>query len=129
MNIAAIIALALIATILCKLMDKYDKIYSVILAIAAAVLVMLAVFTYFIPAVDMIDRLFARSGLDGQYMEILFKALGISYITQFACDICRDNGENAIATQVELAGKIALLLLALPLFQALTEIVIRLTSL
>lgn len=129
MNIIAIAALAIIATILCKLMDKYDKIYSLLITLAVTTIVILLVFTYISPIMEMVHNLFTRSGLDYQYVEILFKALGICYVTQFAFDICKDSGENAMATQVELAGKVSLLILALPLFQALIEIVTKLISL
>ena len=129
MNIIAIVALALTATIMCKLMDKYNKIYSIIITLAATAIIILLVFTYISPIVETVNDLMTSSGLGYQYSEILFKALGICYITQFAYDICKDSNENAIATQVELAGKIALLILSLPLFKSLIEIVTKLTSL
>ena len=129
MNILAIVALAIIATIMCKLMDKYNKIYSVIITLAATSIILLVVFTYVSPIMSTITGLFTRSGLSYQYTEILFKALGICYITQLAYDICKDSNENAIDTQVELAGKVSLIILSLPLFQSLIEIVTKLTSL
>ena len=128
-DILAVIALALVATVLCKLLDKYDRIYSIFIAVAAVVLILLTLFTYISPIADTVQSLFTRAGLSSEYLEILFKALGICYITQFAYDICKDCGENAIATQIELTGKISLLILALPLFKGLTDVVMRLTTL
>lgn len=128
-NIAAVVGLALTATILCKLMDKYDKVYSVFIAIGATAAIMLLLFVSISPITVAVSSLFSRSGLDSGYLAVLIKALGICYITQFAYDICKDSGENAIATQIELAGKIALLLLALPLLNTLVETVLHLTSL
>ena len=46
---------------------------------------------------------------------MLFKALGICYLTQFAADSCRDAGESALAVKAEIAGRIAVLLISLPL--------------
>ena len=129
MNIVAVIALALVATILCKLLDPYDKSYATCIALGAGVSIMLMLFTYISPIADTVSSLFSRAALDSAYLEILFKALGICYITQFAYDICKDSGENAIATQIELTGKISLLILALPLFKSLTDVVMRLTAL
>ena len=67
--------------------------------------------------------LYEKAGTDEEYLTILFKALGICYITQFASDICKDCGENTLAVQAEIAGKIALMLLALPLFGTLAELI------
>lgn len=47
---------------------------------------------------------------------LLLRALGLCLTTQFACDVCKDAGETAIAARLETAGRAALLLLAMPLF-------------
>ena len=78
---------------------------------------------YISPIAETIYVLYEKAGADDEYLTILFKALGICYITQFAGDICRDCGENTLAVQTELAGKIALMLLALPLFNSLADII------
>ena len=50
-----------------------------------------------------------------QGIQVLLKALGICYITQLAADTCKDAGQQAIATKVELAGKVAVLAIAMPM--------------
>lgn len=49
--------------------------------------------------------------------QMILKALGLSFITELASGICRDSGEGSLAVWVEMAGKVALLLLALPLIK------------
>lgn len=68
-------------------------------------------------------ELFSQTGLDESYLTIVFRSLGICYVTQIACDHCRDSGENALASQLELAGRAALLIAALPMFSAAAETV------
>ena len=63
------------------------------------------------------------SGLPAEYLQVVFKAVGICLITQLAADTCRDAGEQALAAKAELAGKCFLLLLALPLFRQLLELI------
>jgi len=128
-SIIQIASLAVISVALCKLMGKYDRIYGLMIGAAASVLIILAVFAFVSPIIQTVDRLFLASGIDNQYVEILFKALGVCYIIQFACDVCRDGGENTLAAQLEFAGKVCLLTLALPLFQKLSEIVMKFMSL
>lgn len=55
--------------------------------------------------------------LTGDMWQTLLKALGIAFVTEIAMGICRDSGEGGLATWVEMTGKTALLLLALPLIK------------
>ena len=53
---------------------------------------------------------------------LLLKALGVSVLTQLAADACRDSGETALSNKVELAGKVTILLLCLPLVKAMIQL-------
>ncbi len=63
------------------------------------------------------------------YTELLFKALGIAILTQICADICRECGESALSTGVELTGKIEILLISLPMITEILSIAERLLSL
>jgi stage III sporulation protein AD len=117
MNIIAIAGIAILAAILAAMLRRYHQEYSVILSIAAGVIILFEVFANITPAVRQISTLLSSSGLSAEYAVILFKALGICFLAQFAADSCRDAGESALASKVELAGKIAIVILSLPLFE------------
>ncbi|MDR0991309.1 MAG: stage III sporulation AC/AD family protein [Ruminococcus sp.] len=122
MKLIQIAALCIIATVLCKILDG-RKDYILFIKIAAAAAILSGVILYVAPVTDTVNAVFEKAGADKSYLTVLFRALGICYITQFAADICRDSGESALAVQVELAGKVSLLLLALPMFEALADLV------
>ena len=61
--------------------------------------------------------------LDGEAWTILLKALGVAFITETAASMCRDRGEGTLAGWVELAGKLEILLLALPLIRTVMDTV------
>ena len=63
------------------------------------------------------------SGIDDSYYRIMFKCLGICFITQFGCDCCRELGENAIADQLLIFGKVSLLITSLPLYSAAVDLI------
>jgi stage III sporulation protein AD len=67
-----------------------------------------------------------KAQVDELYLVTLLKILGIAYIAEFGAQICRDAGEGTIASKIELAGKILILLLALPIFTAVLQVVVRL---
>lgn len=122
-NIVSVAGICIIATVLCKLFSSAGSEYSLYVKIAAAAALMSALILFVSPIAETVRSIYERAGADEEYLTILFKALGICYITQFACDICRDSGESALASQAELAGKLSLLIIALPLFDSLSEIV------
>ena len=117
MKIAAIIGIALIAMILCVLLKGYRPEYSVFLSLTAGILILLMALDALTPMMGTLSSLIELSGQGREAFSILLKALGVCFITQLASDACRDAGEGAIASKVELAGKVVILLLAMPLFE------------
>lgn len=93
------------------------------LVLAVSTIVFLNITDSIPPVLEKMDRLMAYSGLDREYLTILFKALGICWLTQFASDVCRDCNEGAIASAAEIFGKIQLVVLSLPLFESLIDVV------
>lgn len=81
-----------------------------------------------LPALDFVSGLIDRAMPGGEYTQVLFKGLGICLLTQFCTDTCRDAGENGLANKAELAGKISLLIIALPLFERIGEIALSLIN-
>ena len=79
------------------------------------------------PAITYLSQLGENASIIG-YVEVLFKALGIAILTQYTAEICRECGENAAASGVELTGKIEILLLCLPLIDEILVMTDKLLS-
>ena len=73
--------------------------------------------------VDSIKQIQTYVNLDRGYLSILMKMAGITYIAELASDLCRDAGYQAVAGQIELSGKLALLVVSMPVILALLETV------
>ena len=65
---------------------------------------------------------------EGGYLGILFKIIGITYLSEFCAGLCRDAGYNAIASQVEMAGKISLILLSMPVLMSVIDLVVKIVE-
>ena len=65
----------------------------------------------------------ATGGLDQEGWPILLKALGVAFLTEIAASVCRDSGETGLATWVETAGKLEVLLLSFPLIKTVLDTV------
>lgn len=57
----------------------------------------------------------------GEYLGFLFKAVGITYVCEFCASICKDAGYSAVAGQIEIFGKLSVLLMGVPILKAVIE--------
>lgn len=121
-------AVCVIAAILATLLKQYCREQAMFCVIGACVAVAIAMMAYLTPIAEQLNELFQKTGLPGAYLEILWKALGICYLTGIAGDLCQDCGESALARMVELWGRLSLVLLALPLLEALLQTVTEVLS-
>ena len=62
------------------------------------------------------------------HVTVLFRALGVAFLTQYAAEVCRESGEGGLASHVETVGKIELLLLSIPLMEEILTTADRLLS-
>lgn len=60
-------------------------------------------------------------GLDSVYIVTILKIIGISYIAEFASDVCKDCGYGSMANQIQVAGKLTVLCVSMPILLALLE--------
>lgn len=126
MQLHSVIGFSLCAAALSLLLRQYRLEYSLLLSIACGIGVLFWLFEELLPVLSKIQDFAALALSEQRGGEILLKSLGICFVTQLACDTCRDIGENAIAARLETAGKAAMLLLALPMFTELLERAIEL---
>lgn len=126
MDITSLVGLAVLSAVLCVIVRQMRPELALGVSIACGVIVMGAVISMLAPSVELISQLTDSAGLDGGYSRTLFKALAVCYISQLGSDCCRDAGESAIASKIELAGKAAVVVISLPVFSSLAEMVTEL---
>lgn len=122
-KIISVAGLCITASLMCKIIEKYNKEQAVITSVSCITVVFMMIFSMMSPVISEINSIFDSGGIKSENIQIIFKSLGISYVTQLASDVCRDCGENSTATAAEISGKVMLLITALPLFRELVSIV------
>ena len=110
MWIIAAAAAGLVGTVLALILGQYRPEFRMLVTAAVTLLLMAMV-------LEQLRSTMELTGLTGDYAAVLFKAVGICLLTQLAGDVCRDSGESSIASKIELAGRAAILLIAMPLIQ------------
>ena len=97
--------------------------YGIYISIALSLLIFFSI----IKNLEMIVRIVRTIGdyisMDTVYIGTLLKMLGITYIAEFSSSICKDAGYQTIAGQIEIFGKLAVLVLSMPILMALLDTV------
>ena len=124
-GIIPFIGVALVATVLLTLLRMEKPEMAVILSTAVGVLLFLMVIERLGMVIRQFQGLADQAGVQPFYLQTVFKVVGVAYITGFAAQVCRDSGEGALALKLELAGKVAILFLTVPVMTAILQMLLR----
>lgn len=113
----------LISLLLILLLKDTKREFSFILAAACGIILFIAVADDLYSVARSIYNLSSQVSNINTYISLMMKILGISLIAQFVVDLCRDAGENALASQTEIASKVLILIMTLPLFETVINII------
>lgn len=116
-----IMVIALVGVIMAMFLRTQRAEYSVFLSICIAVLILFCVLGLFSSAKEQLSSLSVYLSMDNQYYGLLFKMIGITYLCEFCSGICKDAGYQAIGSQIEIFGKISILLAGVPILMTLLE--------
>lgn len=117
MDVFIICIAAAAASVFAVLLKRYNPEIAMLTAMIAGIIIFAMVMSAISPAINTLNKLASLVGDSGKNVGILLKSIGICYICQFSADSCRDAGQGALAGKVELTGKIAVVLLCLPLLE------------
>lgn len=113
-----------IVGILCALFVKEMKApYGTLISLAVCILLFFFSITKLEYLTDAMGRIEDYISLDSSYIKVLLKIIGITYLADFSSNLCKDAGYSAVAGQIEVFGKLAILGLGMPMLLALLDTV------
>ena len=112
-----ITATVLIATVLCLVLGKQGKEYALLLSISACLLIFTTAGSFLQPILDFVEELIAIGNLQTQLLEILFKILGIGWISQLTVMLCDDAGYKSISKTLRILTSVMMLWMTIPLLE------------
>lgn len=118
-----VIGISITALILSLFLKDYNKTVSLILVLFSSALLFYKIVGSIGEITDTLKEITDNAGELSSYLKLMLKVLGIALITQITADICRDCGETALAGQTEVAAKIIIVAMILPLFEAVVKII------
>ena len=98
---------------------------SVLIMLAAGVFVFIFCLSQISEILAFLKTISEKAGIDIVYLGIVLKILAIAYIASFASEICKDAGAGSLASKVEFAGKIFILVLAIPILMAVLDSILQ----
>ena len=125
-EVIKIIGIALIALIITIIIKQYRPEFAIYISLVAGVIILALVIGNLTNVINLLKDISTRSGINNKFLGILLKMTGIAILTELAISICKDAGENAIASKVEIGSKVIIISLSVPIISNLLEVILKL---
>jgi len=128
MTIVKIAAIVILASVLSMIVRQYKGEYALVIQLSGIILVILVALSTVDNLLNEVKNLISDTSVNIDFASVLIKILGISIIVEMSADVCRDTGNSALASNVELVGKIIILGMTFPMLKTLISFISGLLS-
>jgi len=125
-DILQIVGIAFLVTVLILVIREQKPMFAFLLAAFTGVSIFLALIGKIGMVITVLEQLADRSGIPSVYLKTMLKIIGIAYVAEFGAQIVRDAGLESIASKIEFAGKMLILVMAIPIVSVIVETVLNL---
>ena len=126
MDIIQIVGLGFVVTLLILIIKSQKPELAVQLSLTLAALIFLMVLAKISVVLTLFRDLADRANLSPVYLNTILKVIGIAYVTEFGAQVCRDAGEGAVAGKIEFAGKVLVMVMAVPVLALVLDTIVKL---
>ncbi len=113
----------LVTVFFCILLRTFKSEYAVILSLGSCLLIFFLILGRLTTILEAFSKITDLIQLNGTYLGLLLKIIGIAYLGEFTSNVCKDAGCQAISGHIEMVGKITILSMSLPVFLSILNIV------
>ena len=125
MEIIKIIGIALTALVIIIMLKQYRPEFTMYVSVAAGIIILLLVMDKLSAIINLLTNLANRTSINNEFIFLLIKITGIAILTEFASSVCKDSGETAIASKVDMGGKIIIIAMSIPIIASLLETILK----
>lgn len=126
MGIFQVVGFGLVGTILIILVRENRPEIARLMAIAVGLIILVYVIGYLRMVINVINEIALEADIEPLFLQTLFRIIGVAYLSEFGAQVSRDAGEGSVAMKIELAGKIIILVMAIPILVTVLESVLEL---
>lgn len=121
MDILKIAVLGMVGTLLGVMLKEQKKEYELFVTLGVSLCIFYFILSKLELVLAVISQMQDYVKLDAGYIAILMKMIGITYVAEFSSNLCKDAGYQAVAGQIEMFGKLSILVISMPVLLALLE--------
>ena len=125
MEIIKIIGIALVSLVIIIMLKQYKPEFAIYISILTGILILLFVANKLTGIISLLNSIASKANINGTFLAILIKITGIAFLSEFAVSICKDSGEGAIASKIEMGSKIIIIAMSIPIISSLLEVIIK----
>lgn len=125
MDIVKIIGVGFVGLIVIIILKQYKPEFAIYVSLLVGTTILLLSLDKVNGIISLLTNLSNKANVNNQYLIILLKITGIAFLTEFAVSICNDSGESAIASKIDLGGKVIIIGMSIPIISALLELIIK----
>jgi stage III sporulation protein AD len=125
-DIIQVVGIGLITAVLVITIKEQQPLFAFLLATFVGVAIFLGLIGEISKVIRLLENIANKANIQIVYLETILKIIGIAYIAEFGAQITRDAGQSSIAAKIELAGKILIMVMAIPIITVLVETIMQL---
>lgn len=126
--IVKIAIIALISIFISSAVKKYNAEIANFISISGGIIIFLLCIDEFSNIIAYFEELYNLTKIDYEYFSLVFKIIGIGYITEFTANIAEDFGNKTIASKVILGGKVIICGMSIPIVKSLLTLLFSFLS-
>lgn len=126
MEVIKIVGISIFAVIMIIILKNYRPEMALVLSIITGIGIMLYAIFKMSSVINVLNDLVSKSGVNTDFLLIIIKVIGIAYMVEFGKNVCIDAGQSSIATKLEMAGKVVIVVLTIPLISSLVNVLVGL---
>lgn len=124
MEIMQIVIIGIVVAVLAILIKKMGMEMGIMVSILGGILIFFMVLPHLFEVIGVLNTLSQNIDTDLNHIPILLRILGVAYIAEFGAQVCKDAGEGAIASKIELSGKVIIMVLSAPIIVSFLNLII-----
>ncbi|MBQ9832365.1 MAG: hypothetical protein IJO48_01390 [Clostridia bacterium] len=114
MTVFTLVGLALVGVSAAVVIKAYRPDIALSVSAALSIALLIAATEPLQEIFSNISQAASKYGIEQDYVKLILKIIGLSYLARFASDICNDSGETALGNKVELCGRLMIISVCVP---------------
>ena len=125
-EVIKIIGIGFISLIIIIIIKQYKPEFAIYVSIVSGIIIIYMIFNKLEGIINILKTISNKSGINNNFLDLLLKITGIAFLAEFAINLCKDSGEGAIASKIEMGTKVIIVSMSIPIISSLLEVITKL---